>query len=295
MKAQTKVLEIVPQIRSRLITDCDIKNVAGLLAKGFPRRSLEYWLRALSRLARHPTPDGFPKYGYLMEANDVPVGVILLIFSTMQDGDLREIRCCVSSWYAEPIYRSYATLLISQAIKNKDVTYLNISPAPHTRPIIEAQGFSRYSGGQFVSLPAFSPATCDGGTVLGIEARSDLAFEEFERKMLLSHAEYKCTSFWIAAANRAYPFVFLPRLVKGWIPCVQLIYCRDVEDFVRFSRTIGLHLLSRGRPIVLLDSNGPIPGLLGKYVEGASPKYFKGPKPPRLGDLAYTEAAMFGL
>ena len=34
-------------------------------------------------------------------------------------------------------------MLISQAIKYKDVTYVNISPAKHTRRIIEAQGFSR--------------------------------------------------------------------------------------------------------------------------------------------------------
>jgi hypothetical protein len=26
-----------------------------------------------------------------------------------------------------------------------------------------------------------------------------------------------------------------------------------------------------------------------------APKYFKGPEKPRLGDLAYTEAAMFGM
>jgi hypothetical protein len=230
-----------------------------------------------------------------MEHNDAPVGVILLIFSTMQDGDSREIRCNVSSWYVQPTYKTYATLLISLATKNTDVTYLNISPAPHVQPIVEAQGFSRYSNGQFVSVPAFSQAAGDGGTVLGIEGRPNLAFEEFERELLLSHAEYKCISFWIGAAGRAYPFVFLPRLVKGWIPCAQLIYCRDIKDFARFSRTIGLLLLSRGRPLVLVDSNGPIPGLLGKYIEGASPKYYRGPEHPRLGNLAYTEAAMFGL
>jgi hypothetical protein len=39
--------------------------------------------------------------------------------------------------------------LQSQAIKHKNVTYVNISPALHTRPIVEAQGFSRYGNGQF--------------------------------------------------------------------------------------------------------------------------------------------------
>ena len=54
-------------------------------------------------------------------------------------------------------------------------------------------------------------------------------------------------------------------------------------------------LAARGRPFVVLDSNGPIPGLVGKYFDAKMPKYFKGPDRPRLGDLAYTEAAMFGV
>ena len=50
-------------------------------------------------------------------------------------------RCNLSSWYVEPSFRAYAPLLVSQALRHKHVTYLNVSPAPHTLPIIEAQGF----------------------------------------------------------------------------------------------------------------------------------------------------------
>jgi hypothetical protein len=285
-----------PKLRSRLIADSDIEGVATLLARGFRRRTRGYWLGALGRLAKHPTPLGFPKYGYLMEADGTPVGVILLIFSTVQNGNSSAIRCNVSSWYVEPPYRSNATLLISQAVKKKDVTYVNISPASHVQRIVEAQGFSRYSNGQFVAFPALFSATSDSHCkVLGANERPDATFESFERDILLTHAEYGCTSFWITSGNRAYPFVFLPRIVKGCIPCTQLLYCRSIEDFVRFSRPIGSFLLWQGRPLVLIDSNGPIPGLFGKYFEGVAPKYFKGLEPPRLGDLAYTEAAMFGL
>jgi hypothetical protein len=35
--------------------------------------------------------------------------------------------------------------------------------------------------------------------------------------------------------------------------------------------------------------------LIGRYFDATMPKYFKGPDRPRLGDLAYTEAAMFGV
>ena len=65
-------------------------------------------------------------------------------------------RCNLSSWYVDPAFRTYAPMLVSQALRHKEVTYTNVSAAPHTWPIIEAQGFRRYSNGIFVALPALS-------------------------------------------------------------------------------------------------------------------------------------------
>jgi hypothetical protein len=271
--------------------------VADLLAKGFRRRSRQYWLQGLERLAKHPTPTGRPKYGLLLEADGSIVGVILLIFTTIDIGTERVTRCNVSSWYVEPAYRSHATLFISQAVKREqDVTYLNISPARHVQPIIEAQGFLRYSQGQFLALPVLSGGSNRANVrVFNANKCPDVNFEPFERDLLLSHIEYGCVGAWCATSQFAYPFVFLPRVIKGILPCAQLIYCRHVDDLVRFARPIGWFLTFHGLPLLLLDSNGPIPGLVGKYFDGAAPKYFRGPHRPRLGDLAYTEAAIFGL
>ena len=77
------------------------------------------------------------------------------------------------------------------------------------------------------------------------------------------------------------------------IPCFQLVYCRDISDYVHFAESLGSFLALRRRPFVIIDSNGPIPGLRGRYFENKAPKYFKGPNPPRLGDLAYTELPLF--
>jgi hypothetical protein len=64
---------------------------------------------------------------------------------------------------------------------------------------------------------------------------------------------------------------------------------------VRFAGPIGRYLARRGRPLVIIDSNGPIAGLIGTFRRGSMPKYFKGPLRPRLGDLAYTEYAVLGV
>ena len=284
------------KIRSRQIHDSDLDGVVNLLTKGFAIRASGYWRRALETLASHPTPAGFPKYGYLLEHDGAPVGVILLIFSSMPGDGAAQRRCNVSSWYVEPRYRAHASLLISQAIKHKNVTYVNISPAMHTRPIVEAQGFSRYSSGQFVTIPALCRTpNATGADVIAADGIADAGFDPSERELLSIHQAHGCVSLWAVTPERAYPFVFMPRRVKGVIPCAQLVYCRDLADFVRLARPIGRYLAKRLRPTVIIDSNGPIPGLAGIYFDDKSPKYFKGPHQPSSGDLAYTEAVMFGL
>jgi hypothetical protein len=283
-------------IRARQICEADIQAVTGLLASGFHDRPREFWLNVLARLAQRCVPAGLPKYGYILESDGAAVGVVLLIFSTIRTGNSSTIRCNVSSWFVRPAFRSYASLFVSKAHSHRNVTYLNVTPAPHTRPIVRAQGYQQYNAGVFVAAPALQFRT-DGVELIpaAADAPPSARIEPFEHELLLEHTKYGCVSVWCIAADGAYPFVFRPRVHRGVIACAQLVYCRGVEDFVRFAGPIGRFLALRGRPLILIDSNGPIPGLLGKYFDGRMPKYFKGPDRPRLGDLAYTEAAMFGV
>jgi hypothetical protein len=286
----------VPGLRCRQIGEADIAAVATLLTRGFPNRNRQFWLRGFEQLTRHDPPPDLPKYGYLLESAGVPVGAILLICAKMRASDAAATRCNLSSWYVEPAFRAYAPLLVSQAVRHKNVTYLNVSPAPHTRPTIEAQGFSRYCDGIFVALPMlsglFSGAEVE---VFAADRRPVVNFDPYEEELLLQHAAHGCIALWCATRERAYPFVFRPRLVKSAIPYAQMIYCREIADFVRFAGPIGRYLALRGMAFVILDSNGPIPGLIGTFRRGSMPKYFKGPQRPRLGDLAFTEYAVLGV
>jgi hypothetical protein len=281
-------------IRCRPIVEGDLERLADLFKRGFgARRTLAFWQRALACLKARTVPHDMPRYGYILENAGVPVGAILLIFAAAPgDGSLR---ANVSSWYVDPAFRGYAPLLVSQALKRKDVTYLNISPVRHTWPILEAQGYARYSNGVFVALPGLQRSGVSGVRILPADALPDAPFARFERDLMIEHAAYGCLSAWCASAERAFPFVFRPRLVKGVIPCAQLIYCADVADVTRFAGPLGRHLARHGLPFMLLDANGPIAGLIGRYFDGTLPKYFRGPVRPRLGDLAYTETALFGV
>ena len=284
------------EIRSRPIAPSDYDAIAGLLNKGFAlRRTRAFWRQVLDRLGRRAVPDGLPKCGYVLESAGRPVGVVLLVFATPRTGtDPNAIRCNISSWYVEPAFRSYASFLAAQALRHRNATYINISPARNTWPIIEAQGYKRYSGGLFVAVPAVQ-RTAEPAHIVEAGAEPGAPYEDFERDLLARHRGYGCMSFWCATAERAYPFVFRRRLLKGALPFAQLIYCRHVADIARFAGVIGRRLLESGCPLAVIDANGPLEGLAGRYFDGWKPKYFKGAVPPRLGDLADTEAALFGM
>jgi len=280
------------RICCREIAEADLPALADLLARGFPRHTSEFWREAFERLSTHRTPADMPRYGFLLETNDAPVGVVLTIFSRV-DTDESNIRCNLSSWYVEPEFRCYASLLQPRGPSYRDITFVNITPATHTLPLLEAQGFVQYSTGQFIAMPTVRGPwnahvkTCTNDICAGPDLAASLV------DLLLTHARYGCISVTCTDAEGRHPFVF-----KRWqpihgIPSAYLIYCRSVESFVRFAGPLGRFLAWRGLPLIVLDAAGPLPGLVGRFLDD-HPKLSKGPNPPRLADLAYTERALFG-
>ena len=247
-------------------------------------------------MAAHPTPDGFPRFGYILEHAGSIVGVILAIFSVVkEEASTPSIRCSVSSWYVEPEFRNYAGLLVSKVFAHKSVTFMNVTAAPPTWPILAAQGYTQYSEGIFLSVPILHyPFARLHTTIVSAEQDPPAPFAPFERDIVRDHAASGCVSFWCVTAERAYPFVFRLRSAKRIPVFAQLIYCASIDVFVRFAGPIGAYLIRRGRPFVVIDADGPISGLAGRFFPGKEPKFYRGPRRPRLGDLAYTESGLFG-
>src|SRR5450755_3059554 len=150
---------IAQRLRCREISETDLDAVADLLTRGFAGRSRDYWMQGLRRQATREVPNGYPRFGYMLDFNGMPVGVLLLLYTSRTSGGATTIQCNLSSWYVEPAFRNYAPLLTKIAQRHDEVTYLNISPATWTWPIIEAQGFEAYCSGLLFSFPVLSRLT----------------------------------------------------------------------------------------------------------------------------------------
>jgi hypothetical protein len=290
---------LTQKIRCREISETDIDAVAELLTRGFAGRSREYWMQGLRRQAAREVPDGYPRFGYMLDHDGMPVGVLLLLYTSRINGAAPAIQCNLSSWYVDPAFRNYAPLLTKIAQRHKEVTYLNISPATWTWPIIEMQGFSTYCSGLFVSIPVLS-RVAPGITVETIapDARTIAGLSEADVELLTRHARYGCLSLVCRTPTGGpLPFILLPmRIRRGWIapPAMQLIYCRDIAEYVQCVGAIGRALIGHGKFAVVLDSNGKVAGLTGFYSNARGRKYFKGPHTPRLADLTDTELVLYG-
>jgi len=281
------------EIGCREIAEKDFSILANLLARGFPRHGARFWQDVLWRLSTRRTPTGFPRYGFLLESHNTIVGVVLTLFREVDIDKTSTIRCNLSSWYVEPEFRCYASLLQPRGPAYSNVTFVNITPARHTLPLLKVQGFTQYSSGLFFAMPTargpWNALVELFSADIGAESNLGTAVGD----LLREHTSCGCISVTCRYRNAWYPFVFKKWKPIHGIPSVYLVYCQDVEEFVRFAGPLGRFLAWRGFPLVVLDAVGPLAGLWGKFVSD-QPKLFKGPNMPRLGDLAFSERALFG-
>jgi hypothetical protein len=281
-----------PQVRCREIGADDLDSIADLLTAGFPKPR-SHWVRALQLLSRRVVPEGFPRYGYMLETETGAIGVILLIFSQVPNSGT--VRCNGSAWYVAPAFRTFAPLLLLKILRHR-VIHTNVSPSRHTLPTIEALGYRRFCNGAFAAIPVLAAGIGKTRIRRVVEAMHPERFVPAgDLQVLRDHESFGCLSLWCETQDKGRPFIFRRRFIKHLplVPTAQLVYSTSLDDLVRLAGPIGKYLALRGMPLMLIPANGPIPKLVGKFF-GGKPMYYFGPEPPQLGDLAYTEVAMFG-
>ena len=279
-------------VRARALSHADKDQAIACLLRNFPERDEAYWRRGWERLAARERFVDLPRFGHCLESDGVIVGVLLMIYSTRGEGANAAVVANLSSWCVDVPYRAFSGGLTAAATQNKAVLYLNISAAPHTWRGVEAQGYRRYNAGQHVFSPLLAKRAPGARARMFDANMAPSALEDGERALLADHARLGCKTFVVDCDGRSHGFATIgDRVLRGMIKCEQVVYCAGEETLRRFAGVIGRDLRLR---LMIVDANGPIAGLPGKFIAGRNRKYAKGPIQPTLGDLAYTELVYFG-
>jgi hypothetical protein len=274
----------------REITDDDLEAVRELLVEGFPLQSEDYWTKGLANLGSLPALEGFPRYGYLIDADDAPQGVLLTITS---DHDVQGVRTNLSSWYVRAGYRHFATFLFRHALKLKNTTFLNTSPSAHVLPIVKAFGFEPFTAGvMLLDFRTAVRARASRGEVqrLGIGDLADLS--EHEGLIAEDHLRMGCDVLWLETDARAGLLIHRRKWIKRFLPSSQIILA-DPDLITELAGPVMRALAVRGSLLALCDVDHAPQAAIGRVFPRGI-RYFKGPSAPPIANLSYSELAVFG-
>ena len=127
--------------------------------------------------------------------------------------------------------------LHARAISRREVVYFTVSAAPHTLQALEAVGYRRYAEGQIIFAPLLARGEADARVVEFATARPEAdLLSASDRRLLADHAALGCVALIGLADGAARPLVFQRRRSGArLIPCVHVIYCREMNDLAVFS------------------------------------------------------------
>jgi hypothetical protein len=274
----------------REIAEDDLDAVCGLLVEGFPQRSYGYWAKGLTNLSSLAPVEGFPKYGYLVDADYTIQGVLLTITS---DHGVHGAWTNFSSWYVRKEYRHFATILFTQALKLRNTTFLNPSPSKRIIPILKAFGFEPYTIGTVaLDLRRAIRKPPPRGEVrrLGVDELARLS--EREGRTAEDHMRMGCDVLYLQTDDREGLLIHRRKWIKRSLPCSQVIFT-EPDLMGQLVAPVMRALGSRGSLLALCDiDEAPDPSIGHVFARGI--RYFKGVDAPSVGDLTYSELAVFG-
>jgi hypothetical protein len=234
--------------------------------------------------------EGFPRYGYLVDADHAPQGLLLTITS---DRGAHGVRTHFSSWYVRERYRHFALLVFRHALELQNTTFINPSPSDHVVGILDAFGFEPYTGGVvMLDLRMAMRRRSSRGSVqrLGIGDLGDLP--EREGQIAEDHLRMGCDVLRLETDGRTGLLIHRRKWIKRSLPCSQVLLA-DPDLMLELARPVMRALASRGSLLALCDVDLSREPAIGRVFRRGI-RYFKGAEAPPVGDLSYSELAVFG-
>ena len=250
----------------------DLDAIHELLCEGFPRRTPEYWRSAIQCLSERALVPECHRYGYLLEADRQPQGVLLVLNAIVDSS----IRSNLSSWYVRQPFRFLATRMVQVATRPNGGVYLDLSPAAKVLPIVKALGFKPYSDGTLFFTPRLLLSSAPGARV------TDWC------------KEGNCDGFYLEDRLGRIKVLYRIKTLKKAIPAARFVY-GDPKRLSAAGGAVARALLKKGIPVAMADAPvGFVPPRGIIHMPQREIRYSKHGIPPKVGDLRESEIALFG-
>ncbi|MBA3660209.1 MAG: hypothetical protein H0W64_00595 [Gammaproteobacteria bacterium] len=243
----------------------DAENIVSLL-EGFYPGVPNHWRKIFTPRA-WDIEENFP--GYVIVDQKKIVGFLGTIFSDHQTEKGQMRLCNLTTWYVEPPYRQHGLMLFLKVMKIPNVSWTNLTAAPHTYEWLQRSGFKTLENKQTVvlPLPQFSPTQVTITTQIE-ETNLPISLHPIYDK----HRNLNCKHILIKKQDQlCYCLAVITRYKK--LPVAKIYYFSDSQFFSEVLNEIRFKLCHKLRVSHLVLEGDLLQGhrMIGAWIKETSP------------------------
>lgn len=215
---------IKTQVEIRKANANDQEAIVALLEKFYPGVP-NHWRKLFAPRAWQ-VEDDFP--GFIIVDNNKVVGFLGTIFSEHNAAQGKERICNLTTWYVEPAYRQHGMALFLKVMKLPNVSWSNLTAAPHTHEWLIRSGFKMLQDTQTTVLPLPKLFHKKNATVTLNFSEKDLNIQN--QAIYRAHQNLHCRHVLIKKNNaECYCLLVITKYKK--VPLAKIYYMSDTNLF----------------------------------------------------------------
>ena len=196
--------------------------------------------------------------GYCLFEGKEIVGFLGLIFSKRMVDDTIECFCNMTSWIVKEQYRGHSLSLLLPALRLKDHTITDLSPAKNVIRILERFGFKELDSRVKILLPTgiFGRDNSTGNCHISLDMNQIMGIlNKKETRILKDHFNYPYISHLLAYNKNSYCYVIFTIVRNPILSYCYIHHISNVKQFSIYSRMIRSKITKAGKTrFVLVDS-----------------------------------------
>ena len=241
----------------------DIEPLCEFLHDGFTAGDMPP--AAWRRLFTYKWLDQKPDFGRVLTVGAEIVGFLGAVYAWRKIGGKTSFVCNHTSWYVLPQYRGQAAELLADTVRNEQLTFTALTPAPAVTQMLEAMGFAILDRRKIALPPLFHLDTLRQQRPL-ISFNPEIvrrSLDDEHQRIFDDHAPYDCLQLSLSAGSD-HAFLVVKRRRGGGtrlnrlfpanikIAYSEILYCSNPCMLVRHLERVKQAIMRQQRTLLLI-------------------------------------------